>query len=144
VIVQFTRQRLFKVLKWVAGGDSAAWDKSIEPNPHNNLEETLDLNLADIVTSEVIPMFSFPSDDPKHMVMFDVDVPMVVIPSSTPGHNHVYFPNTYVSKNDLFNLLDALAGAGIVERGYAEASKARGFTALRLPWVTKSERSRRV
>ena len=71
------------------------------------------------------------------MVMFDVDIPMVVIPSTTPGHNHVYFPNTHVSKNELFNVLDALASAGIVERGYAEASKARGFTALRLPWVRK-------
>lgn len=137
MIVDFNRQRLFKVLRWVTGGDSAGFDKSMEPDPRKNLEVTTDLNEADIVTSEVVPLFGFPNAVPKHMVMFDVDIPMVVIPSTTPGHNHVYFPNTHVSKNDLFNVLDALAGAGIVERGYAEASKARGFTALRLPWVRK-------
>ena len=36
------------------------------------------------------------------MVMFDVDIPMVVIPSTTPGHNHVYFPNTHVTKETAF------------------------------------------
>ena len=138
MIVDFNHQRLFKVLKWVTGGDSAAFDMSLEPDPHKNLEATTDLNEADIVTSEFVPpLFASPNRKPYHMIMFDVDIPMVVIPSSTPGHNHVYFPNTHVSKDTLFNVLDALASAGIVERGYAEASKARGFSALRLPWVRK-------
>ena len=144
MIVDFNHQRLFKVLKWVTGGDSAAFDKSMEPDPLKNLEATTDLNEADIVTSEVVQLFDFPGSERRHMIMFDVDIPMVVIPSTTPGHNHVYFPNTHVSKETLFNLLDALASAGIVERGYAEASKARGFTVLRLPWVRKTDRSRHV
>jgi hypothetical protein len=76
------------------------------------------------------------------MIMFDVDIPMQVIESSTPGHYHVYFPNSYIPKEKLFNLLDALAECGIVERGYAEASRARGFAALRLPWVHR-DRGRR-
>ena len=144
MIVDFNHQKLFKVLKWVTGGDSAAFDKSTEPDPMKNLEVTTDLNEADIVTSEVVQLFDWPGIEPKHMVMFDVDIPMVVIPSSTPGHNHVYFPNTYITKDRLFNLLDALADCGIVERGYAEASKARGFSALRLPWVGKLFAGRRV
>ncbi len=41
--------------------------------------------------------------------------------------------DTYVT------MLDALAYAGIIEPGYAEASKARGFSAVRLPWVSKPE-----
>ena len=55
MIVDFNHQRLFKVLKWVTGGDSARFDMSMEPDPHKNLEATTDLNEADIVTSEVVP-----------------------------------------------------------------------------------------
>ena len=102
MIVDFNHQRLFKVLKWVTGGDSAAFDKGTEPDPMKNLEVTTDLNEADIVTSEVVQLFDWPGIEPKHMVMFDVDIPMVVIPSSTPGHNHVYFPNTHVCQGRAF------------------------------------------
>ena len=34
-------------------------------------------------------------------------------------------------------MLEAMAAAGIVQHGYVNASKKRGFTALRLPWVKK-------
>lgn len=137
LIIPFASQRLFKVLKWVSGGDSAAFDKSIEPDPMKNLAETNSLDQADIVTSEFMEHYSPPGSTSRHMVMFDVDIPMTVIESSTPGHHHVYFPNTLIPKDKFFNLLDALADAGIVERGYSEAAKHRGFAALRLPWVSK-------
>lgn len=136
----FSRHRLFKVKKWVSEGNSGKFEPGFEPDPLANLEETTDLNYADIVSSESASLFSFES---KHMVMFDVDIPMAVVPSSTPGHQHVYF-DTYVPKEKLFELLDVLADCGIVERGYAQASRARGFTALRLPWVRKSIGSRPV
>jgi len=34
-------------------------------------------------------------------------------------------------------LLDALVAAGLVEAGFAEGSKRRGHSDLRLPWVHK-------
>ena len=141
-MLPFNRLRLFKVLNWVTDGASGGWEPGMEPDPMANLEETTSLREADIVTSEPRPTEFDKAFEltPKHMVMFDCDVPVMVIPSSTPGHSHIYFPNNHVSKEDLFNLLDALANVGIVERGYAEASKARGFTALRLPWVSKDNR----
>ena len=112
--------RLFKVLQW---GDYGA----------ANIEENSDLSQADIVASEVRAVDGLTG---KHMVMFDVDIPMTVVPSSTSGHNHVYF-HTYVSREAFFRLLDELANCGVVEPGYCSASKARGFAALRLPWVKK-------
>lgn len=138
MVIPFDKLRLFKVRKWTADGNSGAWLPEHEPDPLKNLEETENLNFADIVTSA--PRFEIPGFPGKHVVMFDVDVPMQVIESSTPGHYHVYFPNSYVPKEKLFSLLDAMAECGIVERGYAEASRARGFAALRLPWVRKNKR----
>jgi hypothetical protein len=38
-----------------------------------------------------------------------------------------------------FRLLDALAECGVIQPGYAEASKRRGGTALRLPWIKKPQ-----
>lgn len=138
MVIPFDKLRLFKVRKWTADGNSGAWLPEHEPDPLKNLEETENLNYADIGTSA--PRFEIPGFPGKHVVMFDVDVPMQVIESSTPGHYHVYFPNSYVPKEKLFSLLDAMAECGIVERGYAEASRARGFAALRLPWVRKNKR----
>ena len=140
MIIPFDRLKIFKVLKWTADGNSGRWLPEHEPDPQKNLEETDRLDFADIVTSA--PRHEVPGFPGRHVIMFDVDVPMQVIESSTPGHYHVYFPNTYLPKEKLFNLLDALADCDIVERGYAEASRARGFAALRLPWVHKG-RTRR-
>jgi len=142
-MIPFSRHRLFKVLKWVTDGASGGWEEGMEPDPMANLEETTSLNDAEIIASEPRAT-SFDKAfglTPKHMVMFDCDVPVMVIPSSTPGHSHIYFPNNYVAKDQLFNLLDAMADCGIVEPGYAAASKARGFTSLRLPWVRKQQQS---
>lgn len=68
--------------------------------------------------------------------MVDLDVPATLIPSTTPGHSHLYI-DVPVNWSDYQLLLDALALVGAVEPGYVQASKARGFTSLRLPWVKK-------
>lgn len=131
--MDFSTRRLFKVLRWA--GDSTTFDENGH-SPLDDIAETEDINAADIVSSEAKPLEGFTS---KHMVMFDVDIPMEVIESSTPGHYHVYFPGTGVGKDALFYLLAELSNCGIVEPGYVAASKARGFTALRLPWVRKEQ-----
>jgi hypothetical protein len=135
MVIPFDMLKIFKVKKWTADGNSGAWLPEHERDPMKNLKETKRLDHADIVTSA--PRNEIPGFQGKHLIMFDVDVPMQTIESSTPGHYHVYFPGSYVPKEKLFNLLDALAECGIVERGYAEASRAHGFAALRLPWVRK-------
>lgn len=73
----------------------------------------------------------------KHTVMLDLDVPAVLIPSSTQGHSHLYI-DVPLEWGQLEKLLHALADAGVIEGGYAEASIAREHTTLRLPWIRKA------
>lgn len=73
-----------------------------------------------------------------HRVVIDVDHPVTVVESSTPGHSHVYV-DLMLPWEDLVKLLETLAEIGLVEPGYVNASKARGYTAVRLPWVSKTE-----
>jgi hypothetical protein len=111
--------------------------------------DTDDLLAAQVVTSRCPPLadvFEWPdSGDMKdaappdggwHYPVLDIDLPVFAIPSSTHGHTHLYVDRA-MSWPKLVRLLDVLVEVGLVEKGYAEASKARGFTAVRLPWVSK-------
>lgn len=71
-----------------------------------------------------------------HTPVLDIDIPATLIPSSTPGKNHLYL-NTPMTWEDYCKLLDVMAEVGILEPGYVSASKKRGFTAVRLPWIQK-------
>lgn len=71
-----------------------------------------------------------------HTVMLDIDHPTRLVPSTTPGHWHLYI-DVAMPWWRYRKLLRALAMAGIIETGYARASIQRGFTSLRLPWVKK-------
>jgi hypothetical protein len=73
---------------------------------------------------------------PTHAVLLDIDVPAYLVPSSRKGHSHLYI-DVRASQTDYFNLLDALADCHVLERGYVSASKKKGATFLRLPWVKK-------
>lgn len=71
-----------------------------------------------------------------HKPVIDLDLAAKLVPSSTPGHFHLFIDRempweTYVE------LLEALVKAGLVEPGYVDASRERGYTAVRLPWVRK-------
>ena len=77
------------------------------------------------------------SVDPKvHYPVIDLDVPVHLVPSSTPGHSHLYI-NVGMSFEDYTRILLALAQAGVVEEGYVEASIRRGRSDVRLPWIQK-------
>ena len=73
-----------------------------------------------------------------HRPVLDIDIPAALIPSSTPGHSHLYIDKP-MTRTQYENLLWALVEAGIIEGGYANASSARGYTSVRLPWVKKPE-----
>lgn len=76
------------------------------------------------------------SRDGMHKIVLDVDMPVVVLPSSTPGHHHLII-DKMLGYTEYFELVRALVRAGVVEPGYKDASIARGYTAVRLPWVKK-------
>lgn len=72
-----------------------------------------------------------------HRPIFDVDFPVAAIPSSTPGHFHLYLDKE-LTWHQYSRLLAVLSDVGIIESGYRQASEARGFTSVRMPSVKKS------
>lgn len=75
--------------------------------------------------------------DGKHRPALDIDIACEVLPSSTAGHFHLYFPTLALEWDAYVELLDALAKAGILEERYVAHSKERGQTLLRPPGVEK-------
>jgi hypothetical protein len=59
-----------------------------------------------------------------------------VIPSSTPGHGHLYVDRA-MHWSMYQKLLNELVDQNVLEPGYVGASEARGWTCVRLPWVRK-------
>lgn len=97
---------------------------------------TDDLDAANVVSSissdsdsELGPVFHYP--------VLDIDIPAALVPSSTPGHFHLYLDHG-MPDADYWELCDALAKAGILQPGYVSACKSRGYTSVRLPWVKKA------
>ena len=73
-----------------------------------------------------------------HYPVLDLDIPAYLVPSSTPGHSHLYL-DVELLDADYWALCDVLATYGILEPGYVSACKERGYTSVRLPWVRKEE-----
>lgn len=98
--------------------------------PADAYTTTAGIDEATVITSEIA------DGSGRHKVVIDLDLPAHLIPSSTPGHFHLYVDHV-LEWHEYEDLLNALAVAGLVEPGYVGASVARGFTAARLPWVKK-------
>lgn len=116
---------LRKITEWSVGYDKES-DHGI-PAP---------IDTANVVTSAVV-------EDQvrwgqRHHVLLDLDREAHLIPSSTPGHFHLYVDlGTPTTDLKYFRFLDAAADIGLIESGYANASRARGASYLRLPWAKK-------
>lgn len=74
-----------------------------------------------------------------HVPMFDIDLPMRVVPSTNPGKGHLYI-NKPMPWDRLMKLLDAFVEAGIVHKNYREHSAERGSTTLRPAFVRKPDK----
>lgn len=75
-------------------------------------------------------------DTKYHAPVLDIDFPCSVVPSSTPGHHHLFIdaPMPWAVYE---RLLRALEQAGILEHGFVQGSIARGQSSVRVPWVRK-------
>lgn len=101
--------------------------------------EVADLDQANVVSSQVRLPEGFESlAGRRHVVAIDIDHQAWLIPSSTEGHSHLYIDHA-MPEDLYFDLLNVLARCGIIEHGYAEVSKKRGHSDLRLPWVSKAD-----
>ena len=96
--------------------------------------------LANIISSEIDraprPGDGNPTGEPMHTVMLDLDVEARLLPSSTPGHYHLYI-DVPMPWRKYKRLLKTLAHVGIIEPGYYRAAAQRQATFLRLPWIRK-------
>jgi hypothetical protein len=104
-------------------------DRVPVPNPQftDLIEFTEEPNLISSIT-----------DDGKQMPILDLDFPHQAVPSSTPGHTHLYL-NTVMSKWQWFWLMWGLWQAGVIELGFFVWSVRRGGNFVRLPGLEKSE-----
>lgn len=103
-------------------------------DPNDSEYETPHMFVDNIAEADVIN--SQEKDTEIHRPVIDIDLPMAIIPSTTPGHGHLYIDKP-MSWYKYERLLYALESAGIIEEGYLGASLARGYTSVRLPWVKK-------
>lgn len=86
------------------------------------------------VTAQAVASTDAISD--LHAIILDIDVPAALIPSSTPGHAHLYI-DRWVRWDDYVELLAALVKCGVIEKGFYDMSYQRGATYARLPWIKK-------
>ena len=128
MIRAITRNRLYRVINWRTSSD--------DPEHGRGDVETADLNDADVVSSEINESYASPYwPEQMHTPVLDIDVPCELV-RSTNGHAHLYI-DVAVPWDAYLDLLHSLVNCGILEPGYVGASEARGFTAVRLPWVGK-------
>lgn len=102
-----------------------------------------DANDAEVVlsiTGKTTPVEEWGTtwEAPLHRPILDVDFPIAAVPSTTPGHFHLYIDKE-LTWTQYRELLGVLADIGIIERGYLQASEARQFTSVRMPSVKKAK-----
>jgi hypothetical protein len=96
-----------------------------------------DVEQAHIVTSVVLGTEDI-TGNPMHAPVLDIDFPAELIPSSTPGHFHLYL-DIELDPMEYDKLLTVLGEVHILEEGYVNAAKHRGYSAARLPWIKKGD-----
>jgi hypothetical protein len=68
----------------------------------------------------------------KHLPVIDLDLPCRLVPSGTPGNFHLYIDQP-CSFEQYMGVLESMAKAGIVQWGYVDATRERGFGSVRHP-----------
>lgn len=97
-------------------------------------EPSYDIATADAVTSVDRVFTNF------HKPVLDIDFPAALIPSSTPGHFHLYLDRD-LTWDQYCKLLYALEDANIIQPEFRRLAFERGYTTVRLPWISKKGKS---
>ena len=83
---------------------------------------------ADVITSK--------TRQGTHRPILDIDFHAELIPSTTPGHFHLYLDKE-MSWEQYSNLLKAMRDCGIIDDKYYGYCMVREDSSVRLPWVKK-------
>lgn len=79
-------------------------------------------------------------DNGMHAPAIDIDLPCHLVPSSTPGHFHLYIDKE-LTWTQYHQLLSVLTDIGIVEQGFYDQTVRFRRSFLRLPHVKKGQPS---
>lgn len=71
-----------------------------------------------------------------HTPIIDLDIEHMIVPSTTPGHGHLYI-NKEITYNQYLSLLEKMAECGIVQRGIVGQCQKYKGTTVRLPHIKK-------
>jgi len=74
----------------------------------------------------------------NHAPAIDLDFPIHAIPSSTPGHHHLYLEKEMPWK-DYHKLLKVMHEVGLIEDGFYNSARHFEQTYLRLPHIKKDQ-----
>lgn len=110
--------------------DSDATDKKVWVTPSQ--QDAASPETANIISSVVTEV----GDTKYHRVLLDLDVEHHYVPSSTPGHAHLFI-NVLLPHEKYRNLLITLKECGILGEGTATQIDRDGMTSLRLPGIKK-------
>ena len=113
---------------WV---DPAELDDSEADPSMTSAIETPDGKEANLVSSLLT--------DGRHSPALDLDFECRLVPSSTPGHFHLYLDGIVLDWDAYEELLAALEKAGIIGPGYFSHSLDRKMTVLRPEGVKKTK-----
>lgn len=128
-----TNSRWKRIPKFARRHQLACFGNRLEPENYTPGHELTDnINEAHVITSDT-------RAGGLHRPILDLDFPAALIPSTTPGHFHLYLDKE-MTWDSYERLLKSLGRAGILESGYVSASIARAYTSVRLPWVKKKPR----
>lgn len=100
--------------------------------PYHRAEDEI-LEMVDELDANLVSSLC---ENGNHAPVIDLDFPCKLIPSSTPGHFHLYIEQE-MSWRNYEQLLKALYNAGIIERGFYNMAVARRMTMVRPPGVYK-------
>lgn len=108
--------------------------RSTEPLDGREYGSPQDLVGAETLTANLVS--SALEGNHWHAPVLDIDFPVSVVPSSTPGHFHLYI-DAPMGWEVYRTLLEALRDAGILQWGFVENSIIQKQSSLRVPWVRK-------
>jgi hypothetical protein len=108
---------------WDSGHSSSSGSRSLL-----HVDKMKEAKLKEEVAANLI---SSKIRDGLHAPIIDVDFPVHVIPSQTPGHFHLAFDKV-MPEEEYFSFLEALESFGIIEEGYKDMSILRGASFVRV------------
>jgi hypothetical protein len=91
---------------------------------------------ANLLTSRIEATID--TEEEKHFIIMDVDHEAELIPSSTPGHYHLYIYHE-VTKEQLDKFVAVAREIGLIQQGIVRGYKERGVLCLRKPGVVKGD-----